>query len=51
MIDNNYIDLPDLPKKKINTKKTFGFDVGFDVYGFADTTEWGPNIDDVYVFD
>ena len=51
MIDNNYIDLPDLPKKKINTKKIFGFDVGFDVFGFADTTEWVPNIDDVYVFD
>ena len=51
MIDNNYIDLPDQPKKKINTKKTFGFDVGFDVYGFAETTELVPNIDDVYVFD
>ena len=51
MIDNNYIDLPDQPKKKINTKKTFGFDVGFDVYGFSETTELVPNIDDVYVFD
>lgn len=37
--------------KKIDTKKTFGFEVAFDVFGFEKPSEFTPKIDENYVFD
>lgn len=39
------------PTKKIDCKKTFGFDCPFEVKGFAQASEYVPAIDDTYVFD
>lgn len=36
---------------KINCKKTFGFECNFDVHGFAETSEFVPQIDESYIFD
>ena len=50
-MDKKLIELPERPEEKINTKKVFGFDAGFDVFGFKEKTEWVPMIDETYVFD
>lgn len=36
---------------KIDCKKTFGFDCGFEVSGFKEKSEYVPQIDESYVFD
>lgn len=36
---------------KINTKKLFGFDCNFDVFGFDKISEFVPQIDPSYIFD
>ncbi|MFT5703736.1 MAG: cobaltochelatase CobS [Rickettsiales bacterium] len=36
---------------KINCQKIFGFDVGFEVFGFEDKSNLVPKIDENYVFD
>ena len=43
-MDKKLIELPERPEEKINTKKVFGFDAGFDVFGFKEKTEWVPMI-------
>ena len=50
-MDKKLIELPERPEEKINTQKVFGFDAGFDVFGFKEKTEWVPMIDETYVFD
>ncbi len=37
--------------KKIDVKKIFGLNVGFDVHGFEEKSEFCPAIDENYVFD
>ena len=39
------------PSIKINSQKTFGFDSGFEVFGFEEPTDLVPKIDENYVFD
>ena len=50
-MDKKLIELPERPKEKVNSKKVFGFDAGFDVFSFKEKTEWVPMIDETYVFD
>ena len=50
-MDKKLIELPERPEVKINTKKVFGFDAGFDVFSFKEKTEWVPMVDETYVFD
>ena len=38
-------------KIKINSKKTFGFEIDFDILGFEEKTALVPEVDENYVFD
>ena len=44
-------NLNEIPTELIDIAKVFGFEAGLEVRGFAEPTEWTPQIDPAYSFD
>ena len=51
MTINKNIELPNKPNHKVEVSKIFNIDSKMSVKGFAEKTEWVPDIDDGYIFD
>ena len=51
MIINKNIELPNKPNHKVEVSKIFNIDSKMSVKGFAEKTEWVPDIDVGYIFD
>ena len=48
---NKKTSFDELPNQEINTKKIFGVDCGFKVYGFKSSNDYVPVIEESYKFD
>jgi len=51
MINLNKNNFDQIPNKEIDTKKIFGFECTFKVYGFKDKSDYVPPIEETYKFD
>ena len=51
MTINKNIELPNKPNHKVEVSKVFNIDTKMAAKGFAEKTEWVPEIDEGYIFD